>query len=162
MAGMSMSPGLAAMNDQAAAAVPFTQAAGLLEELAGVRLTVKRVERAAEAHGAAASAAVTARAKAIAARQVRPLPPDPQPDMLYIVIDGTGVPATGKETAERDGKGEDGRAQIREAKLAVFFPKTSWTTRATPSDAITTLRCQQASRPQDRIWQAPRNQIGAA
>jgi hypothetical protein len=41
--------------------------------------------------------------------------------MLYIVIDGTGVLATGKETAERDGKGEDGRAQTREAKLAVFF-----------------------------------------
>ena len=41
------------MNDQAAAAVPFARAAGLLEDLAGVRLTVKRVERAAEASGAA-------------------------------------------------------------------------------------------------------------
>ena len=48
-----MSPGLTAMNDSAAAAVPFAQAAGLLEELAGVRLTAKRVERAAEASGAA-------------------------------------------------------------------------------------------------------------
>ena len=32
--GASMSPGLAAMNDLAAAAVPFARAAGLLEELA--------------------------------------------------------------------------------------------------------------------------------
>jgi hypothetical protein len=30
-----MSPGLAAMNDKAAAAVPFARAAGLLEDLAG-------------------------------------------------------------------------------------------------------------------------------
>jgi hypothetical protein len=34
-AGASMSPGLAAMTDRAAAAVPFDEAAGLLEELAG-------------------------------------------------------------------------------------------------------------------------------
>jgi hypothetical protein len=50
-----MSPGLRAMNDQAAAAGPFAKAARLLEDLAGVRLTVKRVERAAEASGAAAA-----------------------------------------------------------------------------------------------------------
>jgi hypothetical protein len=34
-AGASLSPGLAAMNDRAAAAVPFREAAGLLEDLAG-------------------------------------------------------------------------------------------------------------------------------
>ncbi len=52
-----MSPGLAAMNDRAAAAVPFKGAAGLLEDLAGVRLTAKRAERAAEASGAGLAAA---------------------------------------------------------------------------------------------------------
>jgi hypothetical protein len=41
--------------------------------------------------------------------------------MLYGVIDGTGVPMTARETAGRDGKGEDGRARTREVKLAVFF-----------------------------------------
>jgi len=35
-----------------------------------------------------------------------------------------------------------------------------WTVRG--ADAITTLRCQQASRPQDRIWLAPHNQTPAA
>ena len=49
VAGTSLSPGLTAMNDKAAAAGPFAGAAGLLEDLAGVRLTAKRVERAAEA-----------------------------------------------------------------------------------------------------------------
>ena len=50
-----------------------------------------------------------------------PLPPDPLPDRLYVVIGGTGVPMTARETAGRAGKGEDGRARTREVKLAVFF-----------------------------------------
>jgi hypothetical protein len=121
VAGTSLSPGLAAMNDIAAAAGPFAKAAGLLEDLAGVRLTVKRVERAAEASGAAQSAAVRERSALIAGRKLVPLPPQPCPDMLYGAIDGTGVTMTAKETAGREGKGEDGRARTREVKLAVFF-----------------------------------------
>ena len=121
VAGRSMSPGLAAMNDRAAAAGPFAGAAGLLEDLAGVRLTAKRVERAAEASGAAQGAAVRGRAALITSRKVVPMPPSPLPDKLYGVIDGTGVPMTAKETAGRPGKGEDGRARTREVKLAVFF-----------------------------------------
>jgi hypothetical protein len=121
VAGASMSPGLRAMNDQAAAAGPFAGAARLLENLAGVRLTVKRVERAAEASGAALAAAVRDRAALITARRLAPLPPSPLPDKLYAAIDGTGVPVTAKETAGRDGKGKDGRARTREVKLGVFF-----------------------------------------
>ena len=121
VAGASLSPGLAAMTDRAAAAGPFAEAAGLLEDLAGVRLTAKRVERAAEASGAAQAAATRQRAILIAARKLVPLPPSPLPDKLYAVIDGTGVPMTAKETAGRDGKGEDGRARTREVKLGVFF-----------------------------------------
>ena len=121
VAGASMSPGLAAMNDRAAAAGPFARAAGLLADLAGVQLTVKRVERSAEASGAARAAADRDRAAAITARKLVPLPPSPLPDKLYAAIDGTGVPVTSKETAGRAGKGEDGRARTREVKLAVFF-----------------------------------------
>jgi hypothetical protein len=119
--GQAMSPGLRAMNDQAAAAGPFAKAARLLENLAGVRLTAKRVERAAEGSGTAAAAVVRDRARAITARKLIPLPPSPLPDKLYAAIDGTGVPVTAKETAGRDGKGEDGRARTREVKLGVFF-----------------------------------------
>jgi hypothetical protein len=121
IAGASVSPGLAAVNDIAAAAGPFAGAARLLAELAGIRLTVKRVERAAEASGTAVAEAGRERAALIAARSLVPLPPSPLPDKLYAVIDGTGVPMTAKETAGRDGKGEDGRARTREVKLAVFF-----------------------------------------
>jgi hypothetical protein len=121
MAGASMSPGLAAMNDRAAAAGPFAKAAGLLEDLAGVRLTAKRIERTAEASGTAKAAADRDRAGAITARTLVPLPPSPLPGKLYACIDGTGVPVTAKEAAGRAGKGEDGRARTREVKLAVFF-----------------------------------------
>jgi hypothetical protein len=121
VAGQSMSPGLAAMTDRAASAVPFAQAARLLEELAGVRLTARRSGRAAEASGAAVAAAGRERARLTAARKLVPLPPAPLPDKLYAVIDGTGVPMTSRETAGRQGKGEDGRARTREVKLAVFF-----------------------------------------
>ena len=119
--GQAMSPGLRAMNDQAAAAGPFAKAARLLENLAGVHLTVKRAGRAAEASGTAAAAAVRDRAAMITARSLVPFPPSPLPDKLYAAIDGTGVPVTAKETAGRAGKGEDGRARTREVKLAVFF-----------------------------------------
>jgi hypothetical protein len=117
----SMSPGLAAMNDIAAAAGPFAGAARLLEEIGGIRLTAKRVERAAEASGTAVAQAGRERARLTAARKLVPMPPSPLPDKLYAVIDGTGVPMTGRETAGRHGKGEDGRARTREVKLAVFF-----------------------------------------
>jgi hypothetical protein len=124
VAGTSLSPGLTVMNDKAAAAGPFAGAASLLEDLAGVRLTVKRVERAAEASGAAHAARVRERSALMAGRKLVPLPPRPLPHMLYGVIDGTGVPMTARETAGREGKGEDGRARTREVKLAVFFTQT--------------------------------------
>ncbi len=132
VAGQSMSPGLAAMTDRAAADGPFARAAGLLEDLAGVRLTVKRVERAAEASGTAKAAADRGRAALITARKLVPLPPSPLPDKLYACIDGTGVPVTSRETAGRDGKGEDGRARTREVKLAVFFTQDTVDTKGYP------------------------------
>jgi hypothetical protein len=121
VAGQSMSPGLAAMAATAGAAVPFARATRLLEDLAGVRLTGKGVERAAGEGGAALAAASRGQARLIARRKLVPLPPQPLPDKLYAVIDGTGVPVTGKEAEGRDGKGEDGRARTREVKMAVFF-----------------------------------------
>lgn len=122
MAGTSLSPGLAAINDKAAATVPFAKASGLLADLAGVHVTGKRVERAAETSGAAQAAAQAAavreRSALIVGRKLVPLPPSPCPDTLYGAIDGTGVTMTAKETAGREGKGEDGRARTREVKNA--------------------------------------------
>jgi hypothetical protein len=122
----SMSPGLAKMTARAAAAVPFAQAAGLLDQLAGIGLTTKRVERSAEATGAGVTAAISAQTDAICSRQMIPLPPpEPVPDMLYIAVDGTGVPVVAAETEGRKGKADDGTARTREVKLACLFTQTS-------------------------------------
>jgi hypothetical protein len=121
-----MSPGLAKMTARTAAAVPFAKAAGLLGELAGIQLTVKRVERSAEAAGAGAGEVIGAQADAICSRRVVPLPPPgPAPDMLYIAVDGTGVPMTAAGTEGRKGKADDGKARTREVKLARVFTQTS-------------------------------------
>ncbi len=125
VAGHTMSPGLARMTDRAAAAVPFAAAAKLVGELAGITLTGKRAGRRAEADGQAAARVIDAQAAAITARTLVPLPPaGPLPDMLYIAIDGTGVPMTGAETEGHAGKGEDGRAHTREVKLCCVFTQT--------------------------------------
>jgi hypothetical protein len=135
VAGTSLTPGLRRMIDRAGAAAPFTPAAGLLSDLAGVDVNAKAVQRAAEADGQAAAAVITARAEAIRARTLVPLPPSPMPDILYVAIDGTGVPMTATETAGRagktarpDGQGgtlpDDGRARTREVKLACLFTQT--------------------------------------
>jgi hypothetical protein len=128
VAHASMSPGLAKMVARTAAAAPFAKASGLLGELAGIGLTTKRIERSAEADGAAASTAIGAEADAICSRQVVPLPPPaPLPDMLYLAIDGTGVPMVAAATQDRPGKGPDGQAHTREVKLACLFTQTTLT-----------------------------------
>lgn len=125
VAGGSLSPGLRAMTDRVGAAVPFAQAASLLAELAGITLTTKRVERCAETDGAAAAAAQAEHAHAVLTGRVTPLPPPGEvPDMLYLAVDGTGIPMTAAETAGRTGKGPDGRARTREVKLAALFTQT--------------------------------------
>jgi len=124
VAGATMSPGLARMNARAGAAVPFAPGAALVGELAGIELTSRRLGRHAEADGTAAAAVIQAQAAAITARQVIPLPPAPPPDMLYIAVDGTGVPMVAAETEGRDGKGEDGKARTREVKLCCCFTQT--------------------------------------
>ena len=121
MAGETMSRGLAKMTARAGAAEPFAKASGMLADLAGVAVSARRVERSAEADGTAAAAAIGERAAAIAARTVIPLPPADLPDKLYIAIDGTGVPMVAAETEGRPGKGEDGKARTREARLACVF-----------------------------------------
>ncbi len=117
-----LSPGLAEMVALAGAEVSFARAAGLLSGLAGITLSARTIERSAEAAGAAARSATAAEATAIVARTIVPLPPaGPLPDMLYVEVDGTGVPVRASETEGRHGKAEDGKARTREVKLARLF-----------------------------------------
>jgi hypothetical protein len=124
IAGASLSPGLRKMTARVGAAAPFAKAADLLAELAGIRLNPKRIERSAEADGAAAAARSTVESAAIMDGRVSPLPPAVLPDKLYIAIDGTGVPMVPAATNGRVGKTPDRRARTREVKLAALFTQT--------------------------------------
>ena len=127
--GASLSPGLRRMVARAGAAEPFATAADLLAELAGIRLSTKRIERSAENDGMAAAARITAESEAIADGMVSVLPEPAdrgeRPDKLYIAIDGTGVPMVPAAVTGRPAKTGDGRAHTREVKLAALFTQTT-------------------------------------
>ncbi|MGH3664930.1 MAG: ISKra4 family transposase [Egibacteraceae bacterium] len=125
VAAGSLSPGLRRMVARTAANRPFARARADLAELAGIELTVKRVERAAEADGQQVAAVIATEAAAVAAGTLRPLDGDRAPvDTLYVTLDGTGVPCVPADTDGRDGKQPDGRARTREVKLACVFTQT--------------------------------------
>ncbi len=125
MANVSVSPGLRAMVDRVGETVPFAKGSTLLSELAGIALGAKRIERRSEADGAVLVGAADREAAAMVAGDVVPLPVGEDPEKLYVVMDGTGVPMVAAELAGRKGKGEDGKARTREVKLAVCFTQTT-------------------------------------
>jgi len=150
----SLSPGLRRMIARAAAAVPFAKAAGLLGELAGIELTVKRTERSAEADGRAAARAISAEADAIRARRVVLLPPaGPLSDKLYIAVDGTGVPVVAREAEGRRGKADDGKARTREIKMACLFTQTRLNEDGKPVRDPASTTCLATFEPADRFGQ---------
>ncbi len=116
MARTDLSPGVARMTGAAAALVSFAQASGLLDDLAGVRLGTKHVQRTAEALG---------RAIAALERHGRDAPAPPPAPTVYLGVDGTGVPVRASETAGRLGKQPDGSACTREVKLVVVWTAES-------------------------------------
>lgn len=132
VAGVSLSPGLRKMTDRVAVAAPFVKGAGLLAELAGVRLSPRRVERCAEADGRALAELIDREAAAVRAGACSPLGPAIPPVTLYVAADGTGVPCRPTETVGRRGKSADGTAHTREVKLGVCFTQTEVDTEGFP------------------------------
>ena len=116
MARTDLSPGVTRMTGTAAALVSFAQASSLLDELAGVQVGSKHVQRSAEALGREIAALERQSPDGSAA------PPAPT---LYLGVDGTGVPVRASETAGRAGKQPDGSARTREVKLVVVWTAES-------------------------------------
>jgi hypothetical protein len=116
--GQSLSPAVLRMVGLVAARVSFEESEILLQELAGVRVEAKHVERAAEALGAAV---------AQDEQQVVEEPADSTtlPSTLYLGMDGTGVPMRRREVEGRAGKSGDGGAKTREAKLCTVWSAES-------------------------------------
>ncbi len=112
--GGSLSPALLRMVGLVGAMVSFEEGHELLDQLAGVKVPTKQVERAAEALGR--EVAEDER------RVVEPQPLDePIAPTLYLGMDGTGVPVRKEELVGRPGKQPDGSAKTREVKLCTVW-----------------------------------------
>ena len=120
--GTSYSSGVRRMMSKVGAYRPFGLGHEDLYELADIRVSAKEVERISQMVGDQAEAFHAAEATASLSDNMIPISPVPK---LYVCIDGTGVPVVKKETAGRKGKGEDGQAKTREAKLGCVFTQTS-------------------------------------
>ena len=111
----SLTPGVLRMTGSTAALVSFEESSALLHELAGVEVSVKQVERAAEALGAE----IVADERACVEKMGEAAP------TMYLGMDGTGVPMRAAEVAGRAGKQPDGSAKTREAKVVAIWTAES-------------------------------------
>jgi len=107
----ALSPAVLRMVGHVGALVSFREGHELLRDLAGVSVSAKQVERAAEELG-----------REIAADEKAVVVPDvPAAPTMYLGVDGTGVPMRKAETRDRAGKQPDGSAKTREAKLCTIW-----------------------------------------
>ena len=112
--GGSLSPAVLRMVGRVGAMVSFEEGHELLAELAGVAVSAKHVERAAEALGREVAQDET--------QAVEPLSDsETVPPTLYLGMDGTGVPVRKDELVGRTGKQPDGSARTREVKLVTIW-----------------------------------------
>jgi hypothetical protein len=121
--GTSYSSGVRRMMSKVGAYRPFGLGHEDLYDLADIRVSAKEVERISQAVGGQAEAFHAAEAEASLSGNIIPIKPVPK---MYVCVDGTGVPVVKKETAGRKGKGEDGQAKTREAKLGCVFTQTGF------------------------------------
>lgn len=119
------SPGVRRMQALVGQEVPFDHGRERMKLLAGLEVTAKSVERAAEAIGADI-AAVEQREIGKAVQLDLPVIIGEPIPILYVEMDGTGVPVVKKETEERKGKADGQPAHTREAKLGCVFTQTTW------------------------------------
>lgn len=120
--GSSFSPGVRRMMGRVGAKQPFAQGRADLEELAGVLVKTKQVERVSAQLGVQFEALCQHEREAILSGKVAPLLPSVP--ILYVAIDGTGVPVVPRETEGRRGKDATGKAKTREAKIGCVFTQT--------------------------------------
>jgi hypothetical protein len=120
-----LSPGVRRMLSVVGSEAPFDHGRQQMKLLAGLAVTTKAVERTAEAIGA--DIAARQQEETNRARQWDlPIPIAPSIPVLYIELDGTGVPMVRAETEARPGKIDGQPAHTREVKLGCVFTQSSW------------------------------------
>jgi hypothetical protein len=119
------SPGVRRMQAMVGQDAPFDHGREQMKVLAGLEVTAKSVERVAEAIGADIAAGEQREIGKAVQLDLPVIVGEPIP-ILYVQMDGTGVPVVKKETEGRKGKADGQPAHTREVKLGCVFTQTKW------------------------------------
>ena len=119
------SPGVRRMQALVGQEAPFDHGREQMKILAGLEVTAKSVERTAEGIGADIAQREQGKIPKVRPLNLPVVAGEPIP-ILYVQMDGTGVPVVKKETAGRQGKIAGQPAQTREVKLGGVFAQTTW------------------------------------
>jgi hypothetical protein len=119
------SPGVRRMQAVVGQDAPFDHGREQIKVLAGLEVTAKSVERTAEAVGADIAQGEQQQIRQAVQLDLPVIIGEPI-RILYVQMDGTGVPVVKKETEGRKGKTDGQPAHTREAKLGCVFTQTTW------------------------------------
>lgn len=119
------SPGVRRMQALVGMEAPFDHGRQQMKLLAGLEVTTKSVERAAEAIGSDIAQSQQEEIQRAVQLDLPVILGEPVP-ILYVQMDGTGVPVVKKETEGRRGKTDGQPAHTREVKLGCVFTQTGW------------------------------------
>lgn len=119
------SPGVRRMQALVGQEAPFDHGREQIKVLAGLEVTTKAVERSAEAIGEDIARGDQQEVQRAVQLDLPIVLGEPVP-ILYVQMDGTGVPVVKKETEGRKGKVDGQPAHTREAKLGCVFTQTGW------------------------------------
>jgi len=119
------SPGVRRMQALVGQQASFEDGREQMKVLAGLEVTTKAVERTAEAIGEDIFQREQGEIRQAVQLDLPVVVGQPVP-ILYVQMDGTGVPVVKKETVGRQGKLDGQPAHSREAKLGCVFTQTRW------------------------------------
>jgi hypothetical protein len=119
------SPGVRRMQAVVGQEIPFDRGRQQMELLAGLEVTTKGVERTAEAVGEQIAKREQQEIQRAVQLDLPVVVGEPIP-VLYVEMDGTGVPVVKKETLGRKGKQDGQPSHTREVKLGCVFTQTRW------------------------------------
>ena len=120
-----LSPGVRRMLALVGSEAPFDHGRQQIQLLAGLEVTTKAVERTAESVGE--DIARGGQKEVDRAMQLDlPIVVGEAIPILYVQMDGTGVPVVKKETEGRVGKVDGQPSHTREVKLGCVFTQTKW------------------------------------
>ena len=125
------SPGVRRMQAMVGQEAPFDHGREQMKVLAGLEVTAKSVERTAEAIGADIAQREQKEIQNALQLDLPVVAGEPIP-ILYVQMDGTGIPVVKKETVGRQGKIEGQPAHTREVKLGCVFTQTTWDKKGYP------------------------------